>query len=259
MHLKQFIVAAAAAVVSSWACADFAFVDLSAHINADIRAYTGGSAYPIGGQTVSFGGVPFALAKVTGAPSSLGAVQLPGTGQLTTNDFAVNVVGATKLYTLINSAWGSFGAGNGTVEVFGTNGAYVAMSLVQGSNIRDHYQGSYQNVINDPTVVPTVYPTGARLDRQVVTLPASFAGQTVTLVRFQGAGANPTGAAFLAGATFERVATCPADLDHDQVVGASDLAILLGAWGTAGADLDGDGMTAASDLALVLGAWGACP
>ena len=45
----------------------------------------------------------------------------------------------------------------------------------------------------------------------------------------------------------------------DGSVGASDLAILLGAWGTAGADLDGDGATGPSDLALILGAWGACP
>ena len=47
------------------------------------------------------------------------------------------------------------------------------------------------------------------------------------------------------------------DLDGDGSVGASDLALLLGAWGTAGpaADLDGDGAVGASDLALLLGAW----
>jgi predicted dienelactone hydrolase len=48
----------------------------------------------------------------------------------------------------------------------------------------------------------------------------------------------------------------PADLDGDGVVGASDLAILLGAWGGKGpADLDGDGIVGASDLAILLGAW----
>ncbi|MFZ9882635.1 MAG: lamin tail domain-containing protein [Phycisphaerales bacterium] len=53
---------------------------------------------------------------------------------------------------------------------------------------------------------------------------------------------------------------CPADLDSDGQVGASDLAILLGAWGGSGsADLDGDGQVGASDLAILLGAWGACP
>ncbi len=48
----------------------------------------------------------------------------------------------------------------------------------------------------------------------------------------------------------------PADLNHDGVVDAADLAILLGAWGTPGADLNGDGTTDAADLAILLGSWG---
>jgi hypothetical protein len=53
---------------------------------------------------------------------------------------------------------------------------------------------------------------------------------------------------------------CPADIDGDGVVGASDLSTLLGAWGGAGAaDIDGDGSVGASDLSALLGAWGACP
>jgi hypothetical protein len=258
MHLKQFVIAAAAAFFSPCAMADFVAVDLSAKINSDIRTYTGGASYPLGGQTLPFGGVPFTLGLLGGAPTSCGAVQLPGNGQLVTHSFPVNIAGATRLYTLINSAWGSIGVTNGTVEVFGTNGAYASFALVQGFNIRDHYQGNYQNVINDPTVVSTGYASGARLDRQVLDLPAAFDGQVVTELRFQGTGANPTGAAFLAGATFETADACPADFDHDGMVGASDLAILLGAWGTPDGDLDGDGTTTAADLALVLGAWGPC-
>lgn len=48
-----------------------------------------------------------------------------------------------------------------------------------------------------------------------------------------------------------------ADLDCDGAVGPSDLALLLGAWGSAGplGDLDGDGVVGSSDLALLLGAW----
>jgi len=57
-------------------------------------------------------------------------------------------------------------------------------------------------------------------------------------------------------------ATAPEDLDGDGVVGASDLALLIGGWGACPAegpcpgDLDGDGMVGASDLARVIGAWG---
>ena len=56
--------------------------------------------------------------------------------------------------------------------------------------------------------------------------------------------------------------TCLGDLDGDFVVGAADLAYLLGHWGPCvlcAADLDGDGAVGAPDLALLLGAWGACP
>ncbi len=52
----------------------------------------------------------------------------------------------------------------------------------------------------------------------------------------------------------------PADLDGDGTVGATDLAIVLAAWGPCAgapcpADLDGDGQVNAADLALVLAAW----
>ncbi len=54
--------------------------------------------------------------------------------------------------------------------------------------------------------------------------------------------------------------SCAADLDNDGVVGAGDLAILLGAWGPAPgdpADLTGDDVVGPDDLAVLLGAWDA--
>ncbi len=51
------------------------------------------------------------------------------------------------------------------------------------------------------------------------------------------------------------------DLDGDRCIGAADLSILLGAWGSCtacAADFDGDGIVAATDLALLLSYWGAC-
>ena len=52
---------------------------------------------------------------------------------------------------------------------------------------------------------------------------------------------------------------CPADLNGDGVVGAQDIAILLGNWGGTGpADLDGNGVVGSSDIAILLGAWGGC-
>lgn len=53
---------------------------------------------------------------------------------------------------------------------------------------------------------------------------------------------------------------CLGDLDVDGAVGATDLAILLGAWGGSGAaDIDGNGAVDAADLAILLGAWGPAP
>lgn len=62
--------------------------------------------------------------------------------------------------------------------------------------------------------------------------------------------------------TFLIESTCSADLDGDAVVGASDLAELLGSWGECAgcpADFDEDGVVGPTDLATLLGAWGPCP
>lgn len=60
---------------------------------------------------------------------------------------------------------------------------------------------------------------------------------------------------------FAPASVCVGDLDGDGIVSAPDLALLLGAWSSAGvdADLDGSGLVDAADLALLLGAWGRCP
>jgi hypothetical protein len=63
-------------------------------------------------------------------------------------------------------------------------------------------------------------------------------------------------------AVIERSCDCAADLDHDGHVSASDLAILLGAWGPAPSctapDLNGSGAVDGADLAQLLGSWGSC-
>ena len=58
--------------------------------------------------------------------------------------------------------------------------------------------------------------------------------------------------------TFTVRGTCAVagDLDGDGIVNAADLAILLGAWGSAGpGDFNNDGVVDAADLAFLLGAW----
>ena len=61
----------------------------------------------------------------------------------------------------------------------------------------------------------------------------------------------PPGGCVIAG-------VCVGDVDGNGNVGASDLAELLGAWGSGDIDFDADGLTGASDLSALLGNWGAC-
>jgi hypothetical protein len=77
-----------------------------------------------------------------------------------------------------------------------------------------------------------------------------------------GSKANSGGTGTLAISCEPDAVPCPSDLDGSGTVDASDLATVLGAWGTCSgctADLDGNGTVDAADLATVLGAWGGCP
>ncbi len=58
------------------------------------------------------------------------------------------------------------------------------------------------------------------------------------------------------------IVTCPWDLNNDNLVGTTDLLLLLGAWGSnpkGPPDFDGDGNVGTSDLIELLGNWGPCP
>jgi hypothetical protein len=100
-----------------------------------------------------------------------------------------------------------YGATVGSVEFFGSGGAYAKVDLVEGTNVRDHYQGSYNNVIDGIHAVPAFAgPNGARLDQQIFDLPASFAGATLQTIRSTNGGlSNPAVSPFIAGATVAAV------------------------------------------------------
>jgi len=80
-----------------------------------------------------------------------------------------------------------------------------------------------------------------------------------TLGLFKPSAGNPDSVTVAAQGPAAPVVVCLGDFSNDGVVDATDLAYLLGSWGSAKADLTGDGTTDAADLALVLGAWGGCP
>lgn len=163
-------------------------------LNADLRTSLGGAAYvPLFNSVQNWTGVPFQLtASAAGNTSFIdGVLNIP-----------VGVFGVTSAYTLINSAFGTFGANNGSVEFFGSSAAYYKVDLVQGQNIRDHLNNVFNNVIDGVSAVPAFVSGSARLDQQNFSLPAAFASQTLTSMRFTGLNlGNPGGIGFITAAT----------------------------------------------------------
>ncbi len=78
-----------------------------------------------------------------------------------------------------------------------------------------------------------------------------------TLGLFKPGLAGAANSIVIATAVPAAVSTNPADINNDGAVNGTDLAILLGSWGTAGdGDVNNDGTTDGADLAILLGAWG---
>ena len=168
-------------------------------VNANLRTYANGSDYPIAPTTLTVGGVDFALVPDGTTASSLGVLQTTGSG--TSFDIPVNIAGATTLYTLINSTYGVAGDTVGTVEVKGTGGLDATFNLVEGTNIRDHNNGGYENTIAAGTPSATFGNGQVRLDMQTFTLPAAFATARITDIILTSQGGTPQGNPFLAAAT----------------------------------------------------------
>ncbi len=205
MHATRNLVrwSALLAVVISFAtsaqplAAQYIPVDISSQFTNDLRSNVGGSAFPIAPTTISIGGVPFDLKPFANTVDSLGTAGSPlGPYNLV---FPVNQPDAVAVYTLINSAFGTFGANNGLVEAIGTGGAYASFDLIQGTNIRDYFQNVFNNVVG-PDIESVVYGS-VRLDRQVLLLPATFQGQTLTEIRISGTAGDPSGEPFLTALT----------------------------------------------------------
>jgi len=169
-------------------------------LNTDIRTWTDGSAYdPLFPSSFEIlGGVPFNFqADASGHTAFEG-------GSLT---IPVNVFGASSVYTLINTAWGAYGADVGSVTFDGSLGNTYTVQLIEGVNIRDHYYNPYPfvNTTSDPMTTEAVWGLNsygyAHLDMQDFILPASFADETLVSIVFDSTGYDPIGEPFIAGAT----------------------------------------------------------
>lgn len=199
LRYSALVVALALGAAGS-ARASLITVPIDSEVNYDIRINVGGNNLPVAPTTLTVGGVPFALVPFGAQPDSLGIITtLVGDS---TFSISTNIFGASTVYTLINSAFGTFGAVNGRVEFVGTGGAFASFDLIQGFNIRDYFNNVFNNTVTDPTIVTADFGGGVRLDRQEFVLPSLFATETLTEIRLVGTNAgNPQGEPFLVGVT----------------------------------------------------------
>lgn len=179
-------------------------------LNEDITTWSNGSVYAgkfNGTQTL--GGVPFELQTDADGDNvfwgtNLNLSNFSGSSSLTLT-LATNLYGATTVYTLINSAWGTSGSNVGSITFKATNGDSYTVQLVEGVNVRDHYTGSFVNTVSSNTVTKNVIGSDtantAHLDMQAFTLPSSFSTETLSSIVFTSSGSSSTGLPFLAGVT----------------------------------------------------------
>jgi hypothetical protein len=159
-------------------------VSIASQTNANIRLYSGGTNYPIAPTTQTVGGVGFDLVPNGTDTDSLGVLQLdPNPGGTTSFTVNTSVFGATTVYTLMNSAFGTAGKNIASIEFVGTGGADATFDVIEGLNIRDHFNDGFNNSATN--IVPNEYGGGAdRLDRQTFLLPSLFATETLQQIIF---------------------------------------------------------------------------
>jgi choice-of-anchor C domain-containing protein len=177
-------------------------VNIDPYVNSNLQTYN--SDFPSGGTSLAVGGVAFTLADY---PGGTGVIQTDNTPRPNSFDVKVNIADPTTVYTLINSWWGVYADTAGAIEFKATGGLDYSVNLVEGQNIRDFNNYTYNNTIGQGALGRTYLGTysidggAARLDAQGFPLPSSFQSATLTDIILHGYGDNPTGTPFLAAAT----------------------------------------------------------
>lgn len=173
----------------------------SADTNSDARTYTNGTNYPNPSinSALTVNGVDFTLVTNGASPNTLGVV---GTNadSFTFNLSTFSLSGVTSIYTLINSGFGAFGSNVGRLTFTDTASNSVAYDLIEGINIRDHYNGFYNNIATG-LAGTAQFPGGVRLDMQEFDVSALGTLASVTFEGFSGPNDFFLGQPFLAGLT----------------------------------------------------------
>jgi hypothetical protein len=181
-------------------------IDISGLVNANIQTYTGGTNYPLGPTSITVGSIPFNVAGFAGGGT--GIIQTPtGDSSFT---ISVGIANVTTVFALVNSAFGTSGDTVGSLVFTDSASHTFTDPLVEGANIRDHFNDGFNNSATG-IFATACFPSSCvadRFDAYQITLPASFAGNTLVSIMFNGSNAgNPQGQPFLAALTAETPGT----------------------------------------------------
>ena len=216
VQIRVALAAVLASAIPALALAD-SFTELTMPtLNTNMRTFTDGSVYnnlwPTSGSPnpnvlMTAGGIPFAFAQ---SPTSGNTAFIGTFGTMSTLTMTVDQTGITDVYTLINATYSQTTSGNtvGSVVLNFAGGVSVTESLVSGSNIRDHYFGSFVNTTTASNVTQAAFETNtpgtAHLDMQTWAVPSADKGLELLNVEFittPNAGVDP----LLAAATVGKV------------------------------------------------------
>jgi Bacterial Ig-like domain (group 3) len=180
-------------------------INLNPYVNSNLQSYANGLDFPTGGSSLTVGGIGFTLANYSGGGT--GIIQTPSQANASSFDVKVNVANPNTVYTLINSTYGEYGDTVGAVEFKATGGLDYTVNLVEGQDIRDYNNYTYNNT-NGQGALGGIYLGSAsfgggvvRLDKLGFTLPSGFQSATLTDVILHGYGSIPDGNPWLAAAT----------------------------------------------------------
>jgi len=191
-------------------------INFDNQVNADLTTFTGGSGYPQNGGVVNVAGINHQLALTAGGKT--GSMFFANDTKIV----PINLFGMAEVYTLINSAQGIVNQHNGLIEIHGSGGLLQTVNLTQGINVRDHFNGNWNNIATGLNG-SVGYQTGVRFDQQKIVLNSAFHNATLTEIRFIGqnnTGGN--GSPMLQSLTIAAVPE-PATM---VVLGAAGLAVL---------------------------------
>jgi hypothetical protein len=164
-------------------------INLDAYTDGDLTTATGGSGYPQNGDPITIGGINFDLPVFLGTGrtgfESNGSIILLGLSDI------------SKAYTIINSFTGTFGANSGQLIFTNMLGQELSFDLIQGTNIRDHFNGNFNNQATGLFATQS-FGTGVRYDVQEFALPADFSSLASVRLVSSGSGGTP----ILQGLTF---------------------------------------------------------